>query len=119
MATAQLLNINTVSEWIAATIDISNNPATAYTKAGLAAGKLYCQFYMVSTDQIERETEKAIGVKGTRWNQCGNPVPATVWFPKSQLRELQNDKWINCADRMFLIPTWLIKAKKADRLEID
>jgi hypothetical protein len=119
MARTQLPNINTVSEWIAATIEIANDPATGYSKAGMAAGKLFLQFHMVSAEQVERETEKAIGVRGTRWNQSGNPVPATVWFPKSQLRELQNDKWINCADRMFLVPTWLVNAKKADRLDID
>lgn len=119
MARTQLPNISTVSEWLAATIEISNDPATAYTKAGIAAGKLFLQFHMVSAEQVERETEKAIGVRGIRWNQCANPVPATVWFPKSQLREIRNDKWINCADRMFLVPTWLIKAKEADRMEID
>jgi hypothetical protein len=119
MARTQLLSINTVSEWLAATIEISNDPKTGYSKEGMAAGKLFLQFHLVSADQVERETEKAIGVCGTRWNQCANPVPATVWFPKSQLRELANDKWINCADRMFLVPTWLINAKKAESLDID
>ncbi len=118
MARTQLPNVSTVSEWLAATVEISDDPNTAYTKAGMAAGRLFLQFRMVSAEQIERETEKAIGVRGTRWNRCANPVHATVWFPKSQLREIRNDKWINCADRMFLVPTWLIKAKEADRLEI-
>ena len=119
MARTQLPSINTVSEWLAATIEISNDPKTAYSKEGMAAGKLFLQFHLVSAEQVERETEKAIGVRGTRWNQCANPVPAIVWFPKSQLRELANDKWINCADRMFLVPTWLINAKKAESLDID
>ena len=119
MARTQLPSINTVSEWLAATIEISNDPKTGYSKEGMAAGKLFLQFHLVSADQVERETEKAIGVCGSRWNQCANPVPATVWFPKSQLRELANDKWINCADRMFLVPTWLINAKKAESLDID
>lgn len=119
MARTKLPGINTVSEWLASTIEITNSDTLSLTKQGKAAWRLWDQFRMVSAEQIERETPKAIGVRGTRWNQCANPVPATVWFPKSQLRELANDYWANGADRMFLIPTWLVNAKKADNFDID
>jgi hypothetical protein len=119
MARTKLPAFETVSQWLAATIDIANSDTLGLTSQGKAAWKLWDQFQLVSAEQIERETEKAIGIRGTRWNQCANPIPATVWFPKSQLRELKNDHWVNGADRMFLIPTWLIKAKKAERLDID
>lgn len=118
MARTKLPEITTVSEWLAATVEIANDDKLGLTKQGTAAWKLWRQFQVVSAEQVERETEKAIGVKGIRWNACANAKPAIVWLPKSQMRELQNDRWINCAARMFLVPTWLIEAKAADGLEL-
>jgi hypothetical protein len=88
------------------------------TPAGKAARKLFSDFRLIFLEDVERETEKAIGVTGTRWNSCANPKPAIVWFPKSQTRELTNDHWINFASRMFLVPTWLINAKEAEGYEL-
>lgn len=118
MTRTKLPTINTVSEWLAATVAIANDDKLGLTKEGTAAWKLWQQFQVVSAEQLERETEKAIGVKGIRWNACANAKPATVWLPKSQLRELVNDHWVNCATRMFLVPTWLIDAKAAEGIEL-
>lgn len=118
MARTKIPAINTVSEWLAATVEVTNGDQLGTTKQGAAAWKLWEQFKVVSAEQVERETEKAIGVKGIRWNACANAKPATVWLPKSQLRELANDHWVNCASRMFLVPTWLIEAKASEGLEL-
>ena len=116
MTATTLTAITTTSEWVAAT-DISGD-ILGQTAAGKAASKLISSFQLISAASIERETEKAIGVTGTRWNSCGNPKPAIVWLPKSQSRELVNDQWINCASRMFLVPTWLINAKEAEGFDL-
>ncbi len=116
MARTALPTFTTISEWIAAT-DISAD-TLGQTAAGKAASKLISSFRLISAANIERETDKAIGVTGTRWNTCGNPKPAIVWLPKSQARELVNDHWVNCASRMFLVPTWLINAKEAEGYEL-
>ena len=116
MTRTKLPAISTTSEWVAAT-DISGD-VLGQTAAGKAASKLISSFQLISAASVERETEKAIGVTGTRWNSCGNPKPAIVWLPKSQARELANDHWVNCASRMFLVPTWLINAKEAEGYEL-
>ncbi len=116
MTHTNLPAISTTSEWLAATA--INGDKYNQTAAGKAASKLISSFQLISAANIERETEKAIGVTGTRWNSCGNPKPAIVWLPKSQTRELANDHWINCASRMFLVPTWLINAKEAEGYEL-
>ena len=73
-----------------------------------------------SAEQVERETEKAIGVQGTYWNSYANAKPGTAWIPKSQIKQIGNDYWINPdqASRFYLVPTWLINAKKAEGYEI-
>lgn len=117
MAKSTLPTFSKVSEWIDATIGISENPKTAYTKEGLAAGRLFFKARLISADQIIRETEKAIGVKGERYTS-GRYVECVAWFPKSQVQELKNDKWPNCAPKMFLVPSWLIQAKEKEYIEI-
>jgi len=116
MARTKLPTFTTTSEWLAA-ID-TDGDMYGQTAAGKAARKLFLDFRLISLEDVERETEKAIGVTGTRWNSCGNPKPAIVWLPKSQARELVNDHWVNCASRMFLVPTWLINAKEAEGYEL-
>jgi hypothetical protein len=117
LARTKFPNITTTSEWLAATT-ATNGLIDGRTAAGKTALNLLSDFRLISLENVERETKKAIGVTGTRWNSCGNPKPAVVWFPKSQTRELNNDHWINCASRMFLVPTWLINAKKAEGYEL-
>jgi hypothetical protein len=116
MARTALPAINTITQWLAAT-EISAD-TLGLTTAGKAAGKLISSFQLISAADIERETDKAIGITGIRWNSCGNAKPAIVWLPKSQARELVNDHWVNCASRMFLVPTWLISAKQAEGFEL-
>jgi hypothetical protein len=116
MTRTTLPAITTITEWLAAT-DISAD-TLGLTAAGKAASKLISSFQLISAANIERETDKAIGVAGIRWNSCGNAKPAIIWLPKSQARELVNDHWVNCAARMFLVPTWLINAKEADGFEL-
>lgn len=119
MAVTTLPAMSTVSEWLEATVKIHQSDTLALTKQGKAAWKLWDQFRMISTDQINRETEKAIGIKATRWNSCANPKPATAWLPKSQIKEIANDYWANGCTTYYLVPSWLINAKKAEGLDID
>ena len=118
MPRTKLPAFNAVSEWLAATAEILVNDPLALKPASKAARKLEDQFQMVYGSQIERETDKAIGLKGIRWNACANAKPAIVWLPKSQLRQLINDCLTQCGDQIFLVPTWLINAKNADGYEL-
>jgi hypothetical protein len=55
-----------------------------------------------------RETEKALGFGGVKFNSYGNPYNAIVWLPKSQLQKLENDFYTNDAPAiMWLCPAWL------------
>jgi hypothetical protein len=117
MARTTFPAITTTTEWVNATA--INGDTLGQTPAGKAASKLISSFQLISAADIKRETDKAIGIAGTRWNTCGNPEPTIVWMPKSQARELANDYWVNCAARMFLVPTWLVDAKAADGYEIN
>lgn len=57
-----------------------------------------------------KETEKALGFEGVKFNSYGNPYNAVIWLPKSQLQKLENDFYTNEApDVMWLCPTWLYK----------
>ncbi len=70
MTRTTLPAITTITEWLAAT-DISAD-TLGLTAAGKAASKLISSFQLISAASIERETDKAIGVAGIRWNSCGN-----------------------------------------------
>lgn len=120
MARTALPAQSTVSEWLKATVEIHQSDKYAQTKEGKAAWKLWDQFRLISANDVERETEKAIGVKCTYWNSCANAKPGTAWIPKSQIKEIANDYWTNPdqASRFYLVPTWLINAKKAEGYEI-
>jgi len=115
MARTQLPAFTKVSEWLAA-IDFGAD-TLGLTNKGKQAQKMFNTFCVISCEAVSNETEKAIGVKGIRWNQCANAKPATVWIPKSQIKEIENDYYTNNADRMFIVPMWLIKAKEQEGYE--
>jgi hypothetical protein len=117
MARTQFPAITTTSEWLKIT-DCQGDYLNL-TAAGKAAMKLVDSFRVISAEDLARETDRALGFNGHRWNSCANRKPATVWLPKSQVRELVNDYWVNGAARMFLVPTWLINAKEADGYELN
>ena len=55
-----------------------------------------------------RETEKAVGFNGVKYNSYGNPYNAVIWLPKSQLQMLENDFYTNDAPPvMWFCPSWL------------
>jgi hypothetical protein len=83
----ELKQIKTTSEYIA--------------KGGLDIGKLL-------EDPI-RETEKALGFEGVKYNQCGNEYNAVIWMPKSQLVKIKNDFYENGASEMWICPNWLYR----------
>lgn len=115
MARTAFPSFTKVSQWVEATCV---NDTLNQTPQGKTASTLINAFQVISAADVQRETEKAIGVTGIRWNSCGNSKPAIVWLPKSQVRELSNDYYVNCASRMFLAPTWLINAKAAEGYEL-
>jgi|DEB0MinimDraft_10_1074344.scaffolds.fasta_scaffold96700_1 hypothetical protein len=57
-----------------------------------------------------KETKKAIAFPGVKFNSYGNPYDALIWFPKSQLVEVENDYYTNNAPaKMHLCPEWLYR----------
>lgn len=116
MARTTFPAISTATEWLALTD--AQGDHLSLTAAGRAAYKLLNNFRVISADNLQRETDKALGFSGHRWNTCANRKPATVWLPKSQVREIANDYWVNCDARMFLVPTWLLNAKEAEGYEL-
>lgn len=107
--------IATTSEWLAATT--VNGLINRRTATGRTAHKLLYEFRLISFENVERETKRAIGVTGTHWSNCGDFKSTIIWLPKSQIRELINNCWTNRSSRMFLVPTSLIDAKKAKGYE--
>jgi hypothetical protein len=84
---------NTISQWI-------------------NAGALNTGLMLVST--IAKESDKAIGIADQRYNQYGNAVPAICWFPKSQIQAVENDYYTDGSTQNYLVPAWLVDAKKRD-----
>jgi len=71
----------------------------------IAAGALAVGFVLESPI---RETEKALGFQGVKFNSCGNPYNTVIWLPKSQLQKLENDFYTNDApSTMWFCPAWL------------
>lgn len=71
-----------------------------------------CDLVLIE-NPVVRETAKAIGFKGHRFNIVGNLVESTVWFPKSQLLEAVNDVFENF-DGGFFAPNWLVRKSESD-----
>lgn len=76
------------------------------------AGALTTGFMLVSN--VAKESEKAIGIEDQRYNQYGNAVSAICWFPKSQIQAVENDYYTDNSAQNYLIPEWLIDAKKRE-----
>jgi hypothetical protein len=71
----------------------------------IAAGALKVGFVIESP---VRETEKALGFSGVKYNSYGNAYDAVIWLPKSQLKQLKNDFYTNNAPSvMWFCPAWL------------
>jgi len=71
----------------------------------IAAGGLEVGYVLESPI---RETEKALGFNGVKFNSYGNAYDAVIWLPKSQLQKLVNDFYTNNApDVMWFCPSWL------------
>ncbi|MCB1876267.1 MAG: hypothetical protein KDH88_09860 [Chromatiales bacterium] len=88
-------------------------PAT-FTKVSewIAAGNMACGFYCFESPV--RETDKAIGIQAQKFNAAANLKPATCWFPRSQIQEVENDYYTNGPVTMFLVPRWLYDRKVAE-----
>lgn len=56
-----------------------------------------------------KETGKAIAFPGVKYNSFGNPYNGFIWFPKSQLVEVENDYYTNGSETMHLCPAWLYR----------
>lgn len=80
-------NIKTVSEW-------------------LAAGGMEIAYLLESPI---KETEKAVGFPGVKFNSYANPYNAVIWLPKSQLVKIKNDFYTDGPSEMFLCPPWLYR----------
>jgi len=76
------------------------------------AGNMATGFYLM--ENHERESDKAIAFKAQKFNSCANLKPATCWFQKSQVQEVENDFYTHGGKRMFLIPVWLYRSKEAE-----
>ena len=71
----------------------------------IAAGALKVGYVIESP---VRETEKALGFSGVKYNSYGNAYDAVIWLPKSQLQKLKNDFYTNNAPSvMWFCPAWL------------
>jgi len=84
-----------------------SNTKHRFTKVSeyIAAGALEVGFVLESPT---RETEKALGFKGVKFNSYGNAYDAVIWLPKSQLQKLENDFYTNDAPAvMWFCPSWL------------
>jgi hypothetical protein len=66
-----------------------------------------CDLVLIE-NPVVRETAKAIGFDGKKFNLAGNLVNAIVWLPKSQLLEAVNDTFENF-DGGFFAPSWLVR----------
>ncbi len=85
--------------------------------AVIAAGLLKSGFYLLETPL--RETEKAVAFAAVGGNAYGYPCRKTAWLPKSQVVKLANDFYTNRAPaEMWLVPAWLIAAKRAEGLDV-
>ena len=82
----------------------------------IAAGGMKSGLYAV-TATVEKTTEKAIGFAAKRFNQAGNLVAATCWFPKSKAVEIEDD-FYDEKKKTFLVPEWLVLAKMNEGFEI-
>jgi hypothetical protein len=94
------------SRWMADCLRMSN-AAHRFSKVSeyIAAGALEVGYVLESPI---RETEKALGFAGVKFNSYGNPFNATIWLPKSQLQKLENDFYTNDAPPvMWFCPAWL------------
>lgn len=78
----------------------------------VAAGNLETGFY--SLERVERTTDKAIGFKAEKFNEFGNLKQVTCWIPKSQLKAVANDFYVNGPAQMFLVPAWLYSIKTSE-----
>lgn len=74
--------------------------------------------YMLFESPV-KETEKALGFAGIGTTAYGNPAPRTGWFPRRLLTKIENDFYTNNAPAvMYLVPLWLVSAKKNEGWEI-
>ena len=83
------------------------NTTTTFTTVSeyIAAGALKVGYVIESP---VRETEKALGFSGVKYNSYGNAYNAVIWLPKSQLQKLKNDFYTNNAPSvMWFCPAWL------------
>lgn len=55
------------------------------------------------------ETEKALAFSVEKFNRAGNAYTGKAWFPKSQLRRVENDFYANGPAEMYLAPQWLME----------
>lgn len=65
-----------------------------------------------------KESDKALGFTVDKINANGYSVPAVCWFPKSKLVALANDYYQNGAEVMYMVPNWLLNAKRLDGFEL-
>jgi hypothetical protein len=84
-----------------------SNSKHIFTKVSeyITAGAMKVGFVLESPI---RETEKALGFNGVKFNSSGNAYDAVIWLPKSQLQKLENDFYTNDAPPiMWFCPSWL------------
>jgi hypothetical protein len=88
-----------------------NHAKAAFTKVSewVAAGNMATGFYCL--EQVERETDKALGFKAETYTEFGKIKPAICWMPKSKVQAVANDFYFNGPAKMFLVPAWLYSAK--------
>lgn len=75
---------------------------------------------MMLLDSAVNETEKAIAFELQKWNMSATKLFNTkCWFPKKFIQKVENDFYVNINQSfMYVIPEWLIDAKKAEGYEI-
>ena len=71
-------------------------------------------------DSAVSETDKALAFELQKWNSTATKLIKTkCWFPKKFIQKVENDFYVNIKqDVMYVIPEWLVDAKKADGFEI-
>lgn len=69
---------------------------------------------------VAGETPKAIGFHAEKWNRAANLFKTIAWFPKSQITRLENDYYTDPSHPKvyFMIPNWLLKAKRDEGYEL-
>lgn len=78
----------------------------------VAAGNMETGFYAL--ERVERTTEKAIGFKAEKYNEFGNLKQVICWIPRSQLKAVANDFYVNGPAEVFLVPAWLYGTKTSE-----